>query len=71
MTKHTEVFENCTIEIEDDDSLRIAGKEIIYDYDPASRKWSAGYLPYKNYDSLLDLAQAIVRDTVEFVHAQD
>ena len=38
MTKHTEVFNNCTIQIEDDDSLRIAGKEINYDYDPVSRE---------------------------------
>lgn len=71
MTKHTEVFANCTIEIEDDDSLRIAGKEISYDYDPDSRKWSADYLPYMHYDSLLDLAQAIARDTVEFVDSRE
>ncbi len=67
MTKHTETFANCTIEIEDDDSLRIAGKDINYDYDPVSKKWSASYLPYTHYDSLQSLAQAIVRDTVEFV----
>ena len=40
MTKHTETFANCTIEIEDDDSLRIAGKDINYDYDAVSKKWS-------------------------------
>ncbi len=70
MTKHTETFANCTIEIEDDDSLRIAGKEINYDYDPVSREWSASYLPYTKYDSLLALAQAIARDTVEFVDSK-
>ena len=71
MTKHTEVFENCTIEIEDDDSLRIAGKEIIYHYNSVLRKWSANYLPYMHYDSLLDLARAIVSDTVEFVDSRE
>ncbi len=71
MTKHSETFANCKIEIEDDDSLRIAGKDINYDYDPVSKKWSASHLPYTHYDSLLDLAQAIARDTVEFVDPKD
>ena len=59
MTKHTETFANCTIEIEDDGSLCIAGKDINYDYDAVLKKWSASYLPYTQYESLLDLAQAI------------
>ena len=66
MTKHTEVFEDCTINIEDDDSLNIANKDIEYEYDPVSKKWSSRYLPYTQYDSLEELARAIVRDTVEF-----
>jgi len=71
MTKHRETFENCTIEIEDDDGLRVAGKDINYDYDAVSNKWSADYLPYTQYDSLLDLAKAIARDTVEFVGSEE
>lgn len=67
MTKHSEIFANCTIEIEEDDSLRVAGKEINYDYDPVAKQWSASYLPYTRYDSLLELARAIAGDTVEFV----
>ena len=67
MPQHSETFADLEIEIEDDDSLRIAGKEIIYDYDPVSKKWSADYLPYSHYDSLLELARAIASDTVEFV----
>ena len=67
MAKHSEIFANCTIEIEEDDSLRIAGKEINYDYDPVAGQWSASYLPYTRYDSLLELARAIAGDTVEFV----
>ena len=70
MTKHTETFANCTIEIEDG-SLRIAGKDIDYNYNAVSNKWSASYLPYSQYESLLDLAQAIVRDTVEFIDSKD
>ncbi len=66
MTKHTEVFANCTINIEDDDSLNIAKKDIEYEYDPVSKKWSSRYLPYTEYDSLVELARAIARDTVEF-----
>lgn len=71
MTKHTETFANLTIEIDDDDSLRIAGKDINYDYDPVSKKWSASYLPYTQHDSLVDLARAIAGDTVEFVDSQN
>ncbi len=67
MAKHSEIFANCTIEIEEDDSLRVAGKEINYDYDPVAQQWSASYLPYTRYDSLLELARAIAGDTVEFV----
>ena len=67
MTKHTEVVKNYTIRIEDDDSLNIANKDIEYEYDPVSNKWSSRYLPYTQYDSLVELARAIASDTVEFV----
>ena len=70
MAQHTEKFANCRIEIAEDDSLTIEGKEILYDYDAAAGKWSASYLPYTRYDSLLDLARAIAGDTVEFVATQ-
>lgn len=71
MAKHTETYENCAIEIDDDDKLRIEGKDINYEYDAISNKWSANYLPYTQYDSLLELARAIARDTVEFVEPED
>lgn len=66
MTHHTEVFEGGTIDIEDDTNLTINGKEISYIHDAVKNKWSSRYLPYTQYDSLLDLARAIIRDTVEF-----
>jgi hypothetical protein len=70
MTTHTETFANHTIDIDDDGGLRIDGKEIHYEHDPVSNTWSASYLPYTQYNSLLELARAIVRDTVEFINTQ-
>ncbi len=67
MATHIETFANRKIEIDDDGSLRIAGKEILYEHDLVSETWSARYLPYTRYDSLLALAHAIIRDTEEFV----
>ena len=67
MATHTETFANRTIEIDGDGKLRIAGKEILYEHDLVSGTWSARHLPYTRYDSLLELARAIIRDTEEFV----
>jgi len=71
MTTHTEIFENHTLEIDSDGGLSINGKEIHYEHDPVTNTWSASYLPYTQYSSLLALAQAIVRDTVEFIDTQE
>ncbi len=66
MANHKETFADCVIEITDADKLTINGKEIDYDHDGTDDKWSTRYLPYTKYDSLLDMARAIARDTAEF-----
>jgi hypothetical protein len=63
-----ETFDNCEIIIQDDVALSINGKPISFEKNTETRKWLSRYLPYTEYDSLLDLAKAIVRDTVEFTH---
>lgn len=63
-----EIFDNCKIIIENDTALSINGKHIVYEYNPTTKKWLSMYLPYTEYDSLLNLAKAIVRNTVEFTH---
>lgn len=71
MSNHKESFEGCTIEIKDDASLSINGKEINYQYDSVKKKFSSRSLPYTQYDSLLELARAIAKHTVEFSHVQE
>lgn len=66
MTHHKEVFEGCNIEIKDDTNLSINGKEIEYEHDERKNKWSSKYLPYTQYDTLLEMAREIVKHTVEF-----
>lgn len=66
MANHKETFEGSVIEIKDPDKLTINGKEIDYKYDAAQNKWWSRYLPYTKYNSLLEMARAIVRDTAEF-----
>lgn len=66
MTHHKEVFESCNIEIKDDTNLSINGKEIEYEHDGRNNKWSSKYLPYTQYDSLLEMAREIAKHTVEF-----
>jgi hypothetical protein len=63
-----ETFDNCEIIIQDDVALSINGKPIGFKKNTETGKWLSRYLPYTEYDSLLDLAKAIVRDTVEFTH---
>lgn len=66
MSHHKEIFEGCNIEVKDDTDLSINGKEIVYEHDGAKNKFSSKYLPYTQYDSLLEMARAIARHTVEF-----
>lgn len=66
MGSKQEVYENCQIRIEDDESLYINQKAIDYEYDKENKTWSSRYLPYSQYESLDDLAKAIVSDTAEF-----
>ncbi len=65
MATHSETFENCEIEVTDD-QIKINGKQMQPEFDPAAGKWSSQYLPYTRYDSLIELARAIVHDTEEF-----
>lgn len=67
MARHTETLGGTAIEIDDDAHLTIRGKDIAYEHDPDANTWSARQLPYTHYNSLIDLARALVRDTVEFV----
>lgn len=66
MANIKETFHGCDIDIENDTELTINGKHIEYEHSSTENKWSSSYLPYSDYDSLLDLARAIARDTVEF-----
>ncbi len=71
MTHHKETFANCVIEVKDGTHLSINGKVIDYEYDKESNKWSSRYLPYTQYDSILEMAQAIAQHTVEFSSIKD
>lgn len=71
MSHHQETFEGCTIEIKDDIDLTINGKVIDYEQDTAKKKFSSKYLPYTQYDSLLEMARAIARHTVEFSKSKE
>lgn len=66
MAHYNETFADCKIEIKDDTNLSINGKEIFYEYDQVKNKFYSKYLPYTQYDSLLDMARAIAQHTVEF-----
>ncbi|WP_293006246.1 hypothetical protein [Nitrosomonas sp.] len=71
MANYKETFEDCEIEIKDDIHLFINGKLIDYQHDRAKNKFSSKYLPYTQYDSLLELARAIIQHTVEFSHVKE
>jgi len=70
MTKQTEEFANCTIEIEDNGDLTIQNKLIDYEHDVDTDTWSSRYLPYTHYKSLIELARAIAGETSEFIDTQ-
>ena len=71
MTKVKKKVQGHTLEIDDDDNLQIAGKDIDYTYDAEAKKWSSRYVPYAQYDSLEDLGKAIATHTEEFKPPQD
>ena len=66
MKAHKETYGGCQIEISEEEQLTINKKQIEYEYDDSSKKWSSRYLPYSLYGSLQELARAIARDTEEF-----
>ena len=71
MAGHKESYKGCSIVIEGDSGLTINGKDIDCEHDVGSKKWSSKYMPYSRYDTLLDLAKSIVRDSAEFSGADD
>lgn len=71
MAIHRETFEGCDIEIKDDINLSINGKEIDYEFDQVKNKFYSKYLPYTQYNSLLEMARAIAKHTVEFSHINE
>jgi HSP20 family molecular chaperone IbpA len=66
MSIYEQRFEGCDIKIESERQLTIDGKEIEYEKLQETQQWSSRYLPYTQYESLIDLAKAIIRDTSEF-----
>ena len=66
MKTHKEVYANCTIKIINDTDLHIQNKPIHYQHDVDTGMWSSSFLPYTQYSSLIELAQSIVKDTLEF-----
>jgi len=66
MAIYKETYIECNIEIKDDVYLTINNKNIDYNYDDTNKKWSSRYLPYSQFNSLLDLSKAITKDSLEF-----
>lgn len=66
MSIKKETVAGIEIAIEDGKKLTINQKEIDYEHDHENDKWVSKYLPYSEYDSLEELARAIVNDTQEF-----
>lgn len=63
-----ETYRGCEIKIENETDLKLTinGKQIDYEHNSTVNRWSSRYLPYSDYDTLLNLARAIIRDTEEF-----
>jgi len=66
MSTRNETYEGRDITIEDDKILMINDKEIDYEHELETDKWFSRYLPYTVYDSLDELAKAIISNTSEF-----
>ena len=66
MSIKKETVAGCEIAIEDGKKLTINNKEIDYEHDPEQGKWASRYLPYSEFESLQEIARAIVNDTPEF-----
>lgn len=64
MSTRNETYKGFDITIEDNNKLMINDKEI--DYGLEDDKWFSKYLPYTVYDSLDELAKAIISNTSEF-----
>ena len=71
MANYRKKVKGHMVEIDNDDNLQIAGKDIDYTYDADAKKWSSRYVPYARYDSLEDLGKAIATHTEEFKEPQD
>lgn len=71
MNPYIETFKGREIEISADGNVTINAKQIEYEYDSSRNKWSTRYLPYSQYDSLVDLAKAVAGDTEEFLNVSE
>lgn len=67
MRPYKEVYNECEILISETEALFINTKEIEYEHNTLDDTWSSRYLPYSQYDSLLEMAKAIAANAAEFV----
>ena len=69
MASVKEDYEGCAIEIEVENTLTLNGKKIEFTHDNTNETWHSDYLPYSQYNSLIELARAIVHESGEFTKA--
>lgn len=76
MAQHREIYKGFEIVVDDPSAaaagaaspirkLTIAGREIAFVED-APGSFYTGYLPYTSYESVMDLAKAVIEHTEEF-----
>jgi len=71
MEPYKESYKGCEILISKNDTLSINTKLIEYEFNVSDNTWYSRYLPYSQYDSLLEMAKAIVSNTAEFATTPD
>ncbi|MFT5702041.1 MAG: hypothetical protein ACI8ZB_004946 [Desulforhopalus sp.] len=67
MRPYKEIYNGCDLLISETETLFINTKEIEYEHNPSDNTWSSRYLPYSQYNSLLEMAKAIADNAAEFV----
>lgn len=71
MEPYKESYKGCEILISQNETLYINTKLIEYEHNASDNTWYSRYLPYTQYDSLLELAKAIASNAEEFVTTPD
>ncbi|MFT5730864.1 MAG: hypothetical protein ACI8PB_005054 [Desulforhopalus sp.] len=71
MEPYKESYKGCEILISKNDTLSINTKLIEYEFNASDNTWYSRYLPYSQYDSLLEMAKAIVSNAAEFATTPD